>query len=364
MTRDELRSALQHPNVRAFLRVIREGESSQTDSAYRIMYGGGFFSSFSDHPRQKVTAHGITSSAAGAYQFLERTWDGLVAKYGFPDFSPECQDEAAVALIAGRGALQDLLRGDLSEVLDKCSYEWASLPPGRYGQPTLDAKRVYNTYEKWLAPSVPIPIPEPVAPEPEKTMPFPLSIIAAAAEALLPTVIDLFRGHGSKTSVRNADVIEKAGPALVEIAKTVSGQQGVAEAVQDILDSPSKSAAFRKAVEIDLDRLVGMIERATKIDDDSRDKAAARAAKDTQDFAMLLIGRQFTLLAALAAATVVAFMLALYFKASNEILVGLMVLFTGLVNATSSKWATMIEYRFGSSSGSAAKDEIIAASKR
>jgi ABC-type multidrug transport system fused ATPase/permease subunit len=227
----------------------------------------------------------------------------------------------------------------------------------------MDAKRVYNTYNKWLTPSEPV-LAEVPTPAPEKKMPFPFAIAAAAADALLPLVIDLFRGHGSTTAVRNADIIEKAGPAMVEIAKVVSGQQGVAEAVTAVLDSPEKSAAFRAAVEKDLDKLVGMIERVTKIDDDSRDRAAKRATTEKEDFAALLIGRQFMLLAALAAATVIAFGLALWWKASNEILVGLMVLFTGLVNSTSSKWATMIEYRFGSSSGSAAKDEIIAASKR
>ena len=43
MTLTDLRRALGHPNVAAFLRVIRAGESSQTDDAYRMMFGGGLF---------------------------------------------------------------------------------------------------------------------------------------------------------------------------------------------------------------------------------------------------------------------------------------------------------------------------------
>lgn len=208
------------------------------------------------------------------------------------------------------------------------------------------------------------PAPAPVEVKEEKKMPFPFAIAAAAADALLPLVIDLFRGHGSKTAMRNADIIEKAGPTMVEIAKVVSGEQGIAEAVTAVLDSPEKSAEFRAAVERDLDKLVGMIERVVRMEDESRDRAAERAAKAPVDFAPALIKNQFYLLGSLSAATVVAFMLSIYFKADNEILVGLMVLFTGLVNSTATKWGTMIEYRFGSSAGSQAKDEIIASSRK
>jgi hypothetical protein len=74
------------------------------------MFGGGLFDSFADHPRQAITrslgGKPITSTASGAYQFLSRTWDGLVKQYGFTDFSPKNQDLGAVALVAGRGALQ------------------------------------------------------------------------------------------------------------------------------------------------------------------------------------------------------------------------------------------------------------------
>ena len=41
---------LSNPNVQAFLRVIRAGETSQDDVAYRMMFGGGLFDDFSRHP--------------------------------------------------------------------------------------------------------------------------------------------------------------------------------------------------------------------------------------------------------------------------------------------------------------------------
>lgn len=150
MTRDELRVCLDDRNVRAFLRTIRAGEGTSDTDGYRRMFGGSLFDSFTDHPRQLHTCqtrHGpLTSSAAGAYQFLSRTWSALVDQYGFPDFSPMCQDEAAVALIDGRGALQDVIGGRFSEALRKCRKEWASLPNAGYGQPERTFAQALEVY--------------------------------------------------------------------------------------------------------------------------------------------------------------------------------------------------------------------------
>lgn len=154
-TREDLNTALGIPNVRAFLRLIREGETDQTGFAYKKLVGDapGVYSitSLVDHPRKVVWIHNLNvfSSAAGAYQFLAKTWDSVAKEYGLENFSPSCQDEAAVALIIRRLALGDLLIGDLGAALDKCSYEWASLPPGRYGQPTLTREKASEVFAKW-----------------------------------------------------------------------------------------------------------------------------------------------------------------------------------------------------------------------
>jgi len=68
---------LSNPNVQAFLRVIRAGETSHDDVAYRMMFGGGLFDDFSHHPNIVNEAAGLKSTAAGAYQFLYRTWQSL-----------------------------------------------------------------------------------------------------------------------------------------------------------------------------------------------------------------------------------------------------------------------------------------------
>lgn len=137
----DIDSALQNENVQAFLVLIRTGEGTLGPDGYRTMFGGGLFTDYSDHPRQAITRSGITSTAAGAYQFLSRTWDEMASKYDLPDFSPNSQDIAAVGLIKRRGALADVIAGRFTAAINKCNREWASLPGSPYGQPTLTYAR-------------------------------------------------------------------------------------------------------------------------------------------------------------------------------------------------------------------------------
>lgn len=141
---DEM-DALQNANVKAFLMLIRTGEGTANANGYRTLYGGRLFDGFADHPRISVTAGGYTSTAAGAYQILSRTWDGL----GLPDFSPANQDRAAVMLIKRRGALADVIAGRLWIAIGKCNKEWASLPGSPYGQPTMTDDRAASVYARW-----------------------------------------------------------------------------------------------------------------------------------------------------------------------------------------------------------------------
>lgn len=137
-------------NMRAFLQAIRFGEGTYSEKGYRTMFGGEQFTSYADHPRKKITRklgnQTLTSTAAGAYQFLERTWDGLVKQYGFNDFSPRNQDLGAVALIKGRKALDDVLAGRMESAVKKCALEWASLPGSPYGQPVVSMAKFRELY--------------------------------------------------------------------------------------------------------------------------------------------------------------------------------------------------------------------------
>lgn len=144
VTQDDVDDA----NVQAFLRVIRQGEGTADAGGYRRIYGGQMFSDLSDHPRVYVTKNGITSSAAGAYQFLERTWDETAGLMNLDDFSEGNQDFAAVGRIAARGALELVKAGYFDQAVQACAKEWASLPGSPYGQPTISMDKAKTVYMK------------------------------------------------------------------------------------------------------------------------------------------------------------------------------------------------------------------------
>jgi lysozyme len=131
--------AVNDPNVRAFLWMIRTGEGTANANGYTTFFGGSHFSDLSKHPNVAHTGGGYTSTAAGAYQFLYSTWQQLAAQYGLPDFSPASQDIGAVGLIKQDGALADVIAGRIATAISKCNKTWASLAGSPYGQPTLTA---------------------------------------------------------------------------------------------------------------------------------------------------------------------------------------------------------------------------------
>lgn len=140
------REMLGNQNVQAFLAVIRKGEGTSDANGYRRLFGGQLFASFADHPRITVRRGGISSTAAGAYQFLASTWDETRKIQGLADFTPANQDLAALGRIAARGALDDVMAGRFEMAVRKCAKEWASLPFSPYGQPVQTfegAKTVY-----------------------------------------------------------------------------------------------------------------------------------------------------------------------------------------------------------------------------
>lgn len=133
-------------NLRAFLLMIQYAEGTWSDQAYRMLYGGGLFNSYDQHPNISMTRWGITSTAAGAYQFLYSTWIMLQRELKLPDFSPASQDKAAIELIRKKGALPNVLSGRIADAIYQCRKVWASFPGAGYGQgerPITDLLRFY-----------------------------------------------------------------------------------------------------------------------------------------------------------------------------------------------------------------------------
>ena len=127
-----------------------EGTLGRGKDGYDVTFGYRFYAdSCDDHPfrvRAPTCAGKYCSTAAGRYQFLLATWDGLE----LPNFWPENQERGALQLIARRGVALPSDRAlslmEFADAMDKLSYEWASLPPGRYGQPTYTMAEARDAY--------------------------------------------------------------------------------------------------------------------------------------------------------------------------------------------------------------------------
>nr|WP_228634625.1 glycoside hydrolase family 104 protein [Halomonas sp.] len=119
------------------------------DDGYDVIVGGKLFNSYEDHPRQLVwlPSYQINSSAAGRYQFLTRTWDDLVDRFGFPDFTPASQDLGAIHLIRQCKALSLIHDGRIREAIHACRRIWASLPGAGYGQRELSTEELLTVYK-------------------------------------------------------------------------------------------------------------------------------------------------------------------------------------------------------------------------
>lgn len=140
LSRQEIEQHLKNPNVRKMLGVIASAEGVK--HGYNTMFGNERLSDLSKHPgilKEFTQTDGKKNktSAAGRYQFLEPTWNGLAKQLGLKDFSPKSQDIAAVALLAQNGALPHVLKGDITTAVKKSGGTWASLPsaPDSYKQP-------------------------------------------------------------------------------------------------------------------------------------------------------------------------------------------------------------------------------------
>jgi muramidase (phage lysozyme) len=134
-------------NLKAFLIMIQYSEGTYGKDAYKKLYGGGLVNDLSSHPNTKVSKWGLTSTAAGAYQILNKTWTEIQQRLKLPDFSPESQDRAAIELIRRRGALEDVMAGRFAQAITKCRKEWASLPGAGYNQSEKSPKALATIYK-------------------------------------------------------------------------------------------------------------------------------------------------------------------------------------------------------------------------
>lgn len=146
---------IQNPAVRKLLETIRYAEGTAGPRGYQTLFGGGTVGDLSRHPDRPVSAGGYTSTAAGAYQFLTPTWQGVAKKLGLSSFNPTEQDIAGAYLAHQRlkpiGGFATLEKEGLSpRVAAALAPEWASFPTqagtSYYGQPVKGLKELQQRY--------------------------------------------------------------------------------------------------------------------------------------------------------------------------------------------------------------------------
>ena len=144
------------PEEQAALATIRYAEGADYDRLF------GYFEDPSrvfdpytqvGHPDSVYSSSGYTSAAAGAYQAMPDTWNEEVAKGTITnDFTPENQDQFALARLEYRGLLDEVQSGDTSWITSlEMGREWASFPNSPYGQRTHSAADLRAYYEQQLA---------------------------------------------------------------------------------------------------------------------------------------------------------------------------------------------------------------------
>ncbi|WP_033576163.1 glycoside hydrolase family protein [Dickeya chrysanthemi] len=138
----DISKLVDNPNARAYLDAISkaEGTAGHMNGGYNTLFGGEQFANMSDHPRilkPFTQTDGVQNktSAAGRYQFTQKSWDEAASALGLTDFSPRSQDMAALWLIQRAGQLDNVVNGDFMSATNGLGGVWASLPSSPYAQP-------------------------------------------------------------------------------------------------------------------------------------------------------------------------------------------------------------------------------------
>jgi muramidase (phage lysozyme) len=128
-----------------------EGTRKKGDNdGYDVGFAYRKIETCSRHPNRVTCSGRYCSTAAGRYQFLKRTWDSAARATGADAFAADDQERGAEYLVkrVRKVAVPDrvMTATEFSNAMKKLSYEWASLPPGRYGQPKRSEAQVRAAY--------------------------------------------------------------------------------------------------------------------------------------------------------------------------------------------------------------------------
>lgn len=252
--RNEIIGALGTANGKAWIHVIRHGESSHTPNAYYMISGGGSIDSLDKYPwPDESTTKGW--KAVGAGQFIPHTWYGLQRQYpdDCKDFSPYAQDFGILALTAGRGALQDVLNGDIVTAIRKCREEWTSLP-GAAENKKYTMEMALHVFKEWGGGTL---REQPAAPVEDKSTTYqPTGGNMGTALMLLPLlaqwvpqIMSLIKPD-SKSTAKDAQVAQTVLNVAAEAAGVIQkGEQATAANVGATVDMLQKDPELAKKVQ-------------------------------------------------------------------------------------------------------------------
>ena len=362
----DLRSYLANANIGAFLRVVRERESSQDDSAYTVLNGGAHFTDFSAHPF--VGQRTPPGKAAGAYQFIASTWAEVAKQYAIPDFSPPSQDAGAVARLIYRGALDDVIAGRFADAVAKCRREWTSLPGAAEspaGWTMAKAQAVFTRYGGRLAGERPQTVEEGDD----------MGGLAAAGRVgqLLQTVIAAFApaarqkieaAAGKVTDAAGAQVLADGLMSVVQqIAGTADPVQATAAVTSGTPEAAAKLARVEEAAMLKLDELAPFIDRIADLElraaaATETSRSSARAFDTPQSWRLRMAQVSFTQWGLGVASVVVGALTAwqMYASHTTQPDPALMVLLTAIVMGLVNTFRDQTGFSFGGTVDSNAAD--------
>lgn len=240
-----------NPNVRRYLDMIAAAEGVK--HGYGTLFGNKEFADFSKHPnvRQSFTqtdGKKNVTTAAGKYQFIKPTWDGLARKLNLKDFSPRSQDIAAVELLRENGSLDDVLAGNYDAAVQKDGKTWASLPSSNYAQPKRSMDFVQSHLGQPLAantgqatasiqPSQPAP-PQPTAEQSHQQGMWDDGLLDGVMDDM---VSELMRSEEEKQERKQRrDTLDERLNAVFEVDGFTFGDEGLTAKVSSFVDMVAK----------------------------------------------------------------------------------------------------------------------------
>lgn len=389
-TKEQYRALLDNRNASAMLMAIRGGESSLTDDAFFIRWGGTGqapkrFDDLSRHPRILEPGPNGPSSAAGALQITMSTYDDFAPKLGITDFSRESQLIIGLAIMDHEGALDLVLAGDIRGAVDKLGGRWASLPSSTSGQPQVKFERFLSLYLKYGGlESEAAPIEErdlsellPVEEQPQEVKTDMDPVTIGLGISLLKSVFDVFSPlaaqKAEKALAKHTDTAtaKEITSNLMGKIKEVGGSEDAIAAVAAVRADPKKIEVVQQYTLAKFDEWAPLLDKIEQFDrnklideEASRNAASQRAVAENDGQDLLLTKAIINLMCGVAISLGAGVLILMILgKPFGELLA----LFGGVVGVIIGKFGTRIDYRYGSSRQSSAKDvsiEMLARSKQ